>query len=97
MIIIYLNRLNDFAKKHADSRKSLNVWKLVVENVIWLVARRQSADSCVLSFLNDVGSCHSMTSSATNPAGKNFTSIPAWPFWFYTKHNYKFHGQLLPR
>jgi mRNA interferase HigB len=35
MVIIYLNKLNDFAKKHADSRKSLNVWKLVVEKVIW--------------------------------------------------------------
>jgi mRNA interferase HigB len=35
MIIIYLNKLNNFAKKHADSRKSLNVWKLVVEKVTW--------------------------------------------------------------
>jgi len=35
MIIIYQNRLIDFAKKHADSRKSLNVWKLIVEKVIW--------------------------------------------------------------
>lgn len=35
MIIIYLNKLNDFAKKHADSRKSLNVWKLVVAKVTW--------------------------------------------------------------
>lgn len=35
MIIIYLNKLNDFAKNHADSRKSLNVWKLVVEKVTW--------------------------------------------------------------
>jgi len=35
MIIIYLNKLNDFAKKHADSRKSLTVWKLVVEQVTW--------------------------------------------------------------
>jgi mRNA interferase HigB len=35
MIIIYLNKLNDFAKKHADSRKSLTVWKLVIEQVTW--------------------------------------------------------------
>jgi len=35
MVIIYLNKLNDFAKKHADSRKSLNVWRLVVEKIKW--------------------------------------------------------------
>lgn len=35
MTIIYLNKLIDFTKKHADSRKSVAVWKLVVEKVIW--------------------------------------------------------------
>lgn len=35
MVIIYPEKLVDFAKKHADSRKSLSVWKLVVEKVIW--------------------------------------------------------------
>ncbi|MEO9209897.1 MAG: type II toxin-antitoxin system HigB family toxin [Ginsengibacter sp.] len=35
MLIIYLDKLMGFAKKHADSRKSLVVWKLVVEKAIW--------------------------------------------------------------
>ncbi len=35
MLIVYLNKLNDFSRKHADARKSLSVWKLVVEKVIW--------------------------------------------------------------
>ena len=35
MEIIYLNKLQEFAKKHANSRKSLVVWKQVVESVSW--------------------------------------------------------------
>ncbi len=45
MVIIYLNKLNDFAKKHADSRKSLNVWKLVVEKV-----RRKKRQDILFAF-----------------------------------------------
>lgn len=35
MIIIYLEKLNAFAKKHANARKSLIVWKMVTEKAIW--------------------------------------------------------------
>jgi len=35
MLIVYLTRLNEFGKKHADARKSLSAWKLVVERVSW--------------------------------------------------------------
>lgn len=35
MLIVYLNKLNDFAKKHANARKSLSVWKTVVVNAKW--------------------------------------------------------------
>ncbi len=35
MLIIGLNLLNDFSKKHADSRKSLQVWHIVTEKAIW--------------------------------------------------------------
>lgn len=35
MLIIYLKRLNDFGKAHANARKSLAVWKLVVEDAEW--------------------------------------------------------------
>ena len=35
MLIIYPEKLVGFAKKYADSKKSLSVWKLVVEKVIW--------------------------------------------------------------
>jgi mRNA interferase HigB len=35
MIVFYLERLNDFAKKHADSRKSLATWKATTEEAIW--------------------------------------------------------------
>ena len=35
MLIAYLKRLNDFGKTHADARKSLAVWKLVVEQAGW--------------------------------------------------------------
>jgi mRNA interferase HigB len=35
MIIIYQEKLAAFGKKHANARKSLNVWKLVVENANW--------------------------------------------------------------
>ncbi len=35
MLIVYLNKLNQFGKKHANARKSLSAWKMVVENVVW--------------------------------------------------------------
>ncbi|MEO6136172.1 MAG: type II toxin-antitoxin system HigB family toxin [Ginsengibacter sp.] len=35
MVIIYPERLVEFAQKHADSRKSLYVWRLVAEKAIW--------------------------------------------------------------
>ena len=35
MLIIYLKRLNNFAISHANSRKSLAVWKSVVETAQW--------------------------------------------------------------
>lgn len=35
MLIIYLNKLNSFAKTHANSRRSLDAWKLIVEKATW--------------------------------------------------------------
>jgi mRNA interferase HigB len=35
MLIVYLKKLNDFGKKHANARKSLAAWKLVVEEADW--------------------------------------------------------------
>lgn|SRR5687767_8742196 len=35
MQIFYLNRLNEFGKKHADARKSLATWKDVVQKAAW--------------------------------------------------------------
>ncbi|MEO6845488.1 MAG: type II toxin-antitoxin system HigB family toxin [Ginsengibacter sp.] len=35
MLIIYRNKLHDFGRKHADARKSLNVWRIVVEDAGW--------------------------------------------------------------
>ena len=35
MLIVYLDRLNEFAKKHANSRKSLATWKLTIEESVW--------------------------------------------------------------
>jgi mRNA interferase HigB len=35
MYIIYLERLNQFAKKHADARKSLATWKTTTEEADW--------------------------------------------------------------
>ena len=35
MLIVYLKRLNDFGKKHANACKSLGAWKLVVEQADW--------------------------------------------------------------
>jgi mRNA interferase HigB len=35
MQIVYLKRLLDFGKKHADARKSLASWKTVTENAKW--------------------------------------------------------------
>ena len=35
MLIVYLQKLNAFSKDHANSRKSLTVWKMVVEKAFW--------------------------------------------------------------
>ena len=35
MTIIYLNKLNAFGQKHADSRKSLSTWKKTVQLSEW--------------------------------------------------------------
>lgn len=35
MLIVYLKKLNDFGQKHANTRKSLAAWKLVVEQADW--------------------------------------------------------------
>jgi len=35
MIPINLKLLTDFAKKHPNSKKSLVIWKLVIENAHW--------------------------------------------------------------
>src|SRR3978361_727229 len=35
MLIVYLKKLNDFGKKHANARKNLAVCKLVVEQASW--------------------------------------------------------------
>jgi mRNA interferase HigB len=35
MLIVYLNKLDQFGKKHANARKSLSAWKMVVEKVMW--------------------------------------------------------------
>lgn len=35
MLIIYLQRLNVFARDHANARKSLTAWKMAVEKARW--------------------------------------------------------------
>lgn len=35
MKIIYLKRVQDFSRKHADAGKSLTVWKMITEKAIW--------------------------------------------------------------
>lgn len=35
MQIVYLKKLLDFSKQHADARKSLAGWKAVTENAVW--------------------------------------------------------------
>jgi mRNA interferase HigB len=35
MEIVYLSRLEDFGKKHADARKSLAAWKMVTQKAVW--------------------------------------------------------------
>lgn len=35
MVIVYLERLNAFGKKHANARKSLSTWKDVVLKARW--------------------------------------------------------------
>lgn len=35
MKIIYLEKLNQFTKKHANAQKSLETWRFVVSKAIW--------------------------------------------------------------
>jgi mRNA interferase HigB len=35
MLIVNLQKLNEFGKKHADARKSLVAWREIVESVTW--------------------------------------------------------------
>jgi len=35
MRIVYLEKLNQFAKKHANARKSLATWKATTEEAVW--------------------------------------------------------------
>ncbi|HKC36477.1 MAG TPA: type II toxin-antitoxin system HigB family toxin [Chitinophagaceae bacterium] len=35
MLIVYLEKLNVFAKNHANARKSLATWKATTEEAIW--------------------------------------------------------------
>lgn len=35
MVISYLKKLNDFGKNHANARKALAAWKLVVQHADW--------------------------------------------------------------
>lgn len=35
MVIIYLTKLVDFAKKHSDAGISLTTWKVIVEDADW--------------------------------------------------------------
>jgi len=44
MLIVYLEKLNAFAKNHANARKSLAVWKMVVEQANWKRKQNVLAD-----------------------------------------------------
>ena len=35
MLIVYLEKLNDFAKKHANAKKSLETWRAAAEEAVW--------------------------------------------------------------
>lgn len=35
MLIVYLEKLNEFAKRHANARKSLATWKSTTEEAVW--------------------------------------------------------------
>lgn len=40
MVIIYLKKIHDFARKHADSGKTLKTWEIVTSSAVW----KQSKD-----------------------------------------------------
>ena len=35
MLLVYLHKLKEFAKTHANARKSLATWKTIVEKAVW--------------------------------------------------------------
>jgi mRNA interferase HigB len=35
MVIVMLDKIIEFARKHADSRKSLTTWRVTTENAVW--------------------------------------------------------------
>ena len=35
MILVYLTRISTFRKNHANARKNLDAWKLIVEKASW--------------------------------------------------------------
>jgi len=44
MLIVYLEKLNVFSKNHANARKSLVAWKMVVEKTAWKTKQDVLAD-----------------------------------------------------
>jgi len=44
MLLVYLEKMNVFAKNHANARKSLSVWKMVVEKASWKTKQHVLSD-----------------------------------------------------